>query len=90
METFLSNLLSDSINYVYNFYQFSWKRHETETPSALLAFWWGESPVNVGFPSQGASDVERWRFLCFQPEQAVYMMTSSNGNIFRVTGHLCG
>ena len=24
--------------------------------------------------------------MCYQ----VYMMTSSNGNIFRVTGHLCG
>ena len=23
-------------------------------------------------------------------EQLIYMMTSSNGNIFRVTGHLCG
>ena len=31
---------------------------------------------------------------CHQPEISSYdfnnMMTSSNGNIFRVTGHLCG
>ena len=25
-----------------------------------------------------------------RPSRALYMMTSSNGNIFRVTGHLCG
>ena len=28
-------------------------------------------------------------YICFQIHQGPIMMTSSNGNIFRVTGHLC-
>ena len=43
------------------------------------------------------SDVTRMRGCQYsshkyisQTSWAVFMMTSSNGNIFRVTGHLCG
>ena len=45
--------------------------------SASVVLAGGSPPVT--FPSQRANNVE-----------SVFMMTSSNGNIFRVTGHLCG
>ena len=42
----------------------------------------GKPPVIDGFPSQ-----RKWKAF---PYHGVIMMTSSNGNIFRVTGPLCG
>ena len=54
----------------------TWWRHQMETFSALLALCAGNSPVPVNSPHKG-----QWE---------ANMMTSSNGNIFRVTGPLCG
>ena len=56
----------------------------------------GEPPVTIGFPSHRASNVEnasiwlRHHAIDNKLGQNLLMMTSSNGNIFRVTGHLCG
>ena len=55
----------------------AWWRHQMEKKSALLAICAGNSPDTDEFP--------QWRgSLMFS------MMTSSNGNIFRVTSPLCG
>ena len=47
------------------------------------------------FSLRGANCAVLWCFLCCYSEQVaeqtqIRMMQSSNGNIFRVTGHLCG
>ena len=42
-----------------------------ESLSALFALCAGNLPVTGGFPSQKASNMELWCFLCCQPEQAV-------------------
>ena len=39
-----------------------WWCHQMETPSALLALCEGNPPVTGGFPSQRASNVDRWHF----------------------------
>ena len=48
-------------------------------------------PMNIAiremYPSQWQQAWQRWRN---QAKNTKSMMTSSNGNIFRVTGHLCG
>ena len=59
----------------------------------------------TGFPSQKAGNGEPWCLFCWscwtnsnryandfrrQHAHGTFMMTSSNGNIFRVTTHLCG
>ena len=43
-------------------------RHQTETFSALLAIYAGNSPVTGEFPAQKASDAELWCFLWSAPE----------------------
>ena len=56
----------------------------------------GEQLVTGGFPTQRASNAESISMSWHHHADHVYeldwhfMMTSSNGNIFRVTGHLCG
>ena len=70
---------------------FTWWCHQMETFSALLTICAGNSPVPGEFPA-------RWWFET--PSRPLWhhsnelpqfdMMTSSNGNIFRVTGPLCG
>ena len=55
----------------------------------------GNSTVTAAFPSQRISDAEMWCFFVVSPNKRLKkfrlsMMTSSNGNIFRVTGPLCG
>ena len=69
---------------------------------ALLAICDGNPPVTWGFPSQNASNAEIWWFFDASPLISLvfrlthkcasgvchYMMTSSNGNIFRITGPL--
>ena len=66
------------------------KKHQS---AALLAHC-GRNPLSRGFPSQRAiSNVERISMSCHRhgiSNNSSPMMTSSNGNIFRVTGHLCG
>ena len=48
------------------------------------AIFYGNSSVPLNHPrKRGLRNVEHWFLLAS-------MMTSSNGNIFRVTGHLCG
>ena len=42
----------------------TWWHHSMQTLSALLALWVGSLPVTCRFPSQRASDVEIWCFLC--------------------------
>ena len=44
-------------------------RHEMEALSTLLALCEGNPPVPDRFPSQKASDVERWCFCWWQSEQ---------------------
>ena len=53
----------------------------------------------VDFPHEGPANMESvsvaWRHngidvILIVKHSAIIMMTSSNGNIFRVTGHLCG
>ena len=60
---------------------------------------WGCSPNFISIPLKCPCLPECIADRCFRfmlhtsnPQQARYhsMMTSSNGNIFRVTGHLCG
>ena len=41
-----------------------------------------------GFHFPDRNEVNQHRYL--DMDRQLYMMTSSNGNIFRVTGHLCG
>ena len=59
----------------------TWWHHDMETLPILLAFYEGNPLVTGGFTYHRASNVKLQCFL---------MMTSSNGNIFHVTGHLCG
>ena len=62
------------------------KKHQR---SALLSLCEGNPPVTDGFPAQmdgNAENVSTWRDNDIGPR----MITSSNGNIFRVTGPLCG
>ena len=50
----------------------TWWYHAVETLTALLALCEGNPPVTTGgFPSQRASNVDLWYFLCCKPEQAV-------------------
>ena len=49
----------------------AWWGHDIETLSALLALCVGNPPVTGGFPSQRASNVELWYFLCCYPECTV-------------------
>ena len=62
-----------------------------KTSSTLLVLCWDNQVVTGGFPSQRDRTVESlsksWRHHDIIPN---HMMTSSNGNIFRVTGPLCG
>ena len=73
--------------------------------SASLAFVVGNSPMTGDFPAQKASNAENtsswWRLMAVFRVTIIpcgwawnleleNMMTSSNGNIFRVTGHLRG
>ena len=49
-----------------------------------------QRPPGTNFQNIGVH-LRRWYFISsFQKWLMKYMMTSSNGNIFRVTGHLCG
>ena len=62
-----------------------------KTSSALLVLCWVNQVVTGKFPSQRDRNVENlsmwWRHHDINPH---HMMTSSNGNIFRVTGPLWG
>ena len=82
----------------------TWWHHDMETFSALLATCAGNSPVPVISPHKGQwrgalmfplicappSSRHAHEFLMYVPSFTVDMMTSSNGNIFRVTGPLFG
>ena len=81
----------------YLFYSLLRPTTKKTSDSALLALCEGNSPFSDRFPSEKASDTESlsvsWRYHVrsdFGPLLACFMMTSSNGNIFRVTGPLCG
>ena len=64
--------------FVKSFYYIQQRKHKN---SALLALWNGNRMVTCGIHSQRSTYAER---------VSMFMMTSSNGNIFRVTGPLCG
>ena len=49
---------------------------------------WGE--IIHPFPNFNGCTVEVWSICLCSTPLALTMMTSSNGNIFRVPGHLCG
>ena len=61
---------------------------------ASLALCGRNPPLTGGFPSQRASNVERvsisWDNQVITEAHGFFMMTSSTGNTFHVTGHLCG
>ena len=83
------------------YYWFRYQLRTTEQmPSYCLNQWWWSLLTHICvtrsqhkikirelrdtiMSSLGATDVVRWHYVSF-------MMTSSNGNIFRVTGPLCG
>ena len=57
----------------------------------------GEATVSRWFSSQRAGNADFWSFsdvtknpVMVSASPPIHMMTSSNWNIFRVTGHLCG
>ena len=69
--------------------------NNNETDSRTIGLWKRNPLVSEGFPSQKASNAERvsmsWHhnlYIMFLTE--LFMITSSDGNIFRVTGHFCG
>ena len=55
--------------------------------SILGSFHWDELQVQ---PNQADNLLSGCMHLFYETIPCVDMMTSSNGNIFRVTGHLCG
>ena len=81
-----------------NHWQLSWfvqqlvqdNNKESTQSSVLAVLCQGNPLVTVGFPSQMANDAERVSMSWCHHALPINMMTSSNGNIFRVTGHLCG
>ena len=71
--------------------EYVWRHDDAETLPALLPLFEENSPVSSGFPHSSA---DLLFYVCWSnllnSRVAGDMMTSSNGNIFRVTGPLCG
>ena len=65
---------------------------KTVAKMKALSFQWGtDSRFVLTDPSRSTRTNGRCRYHVYHSRESVgNMMTSSNGNIFRVTGHLCG
>ena len=65
----------------------TWRRHQMETFSVLLALCAGNLPVTGEFPSQRASDAELWCFLWSAPCINGWVNNREAGDLRRHRGH---